>query len=126
MSRVQPTANPVAEDHPDTSPLSIHDMTVAYHRRPVLWDVDYVAPAGTLIAIVGPNGAGKITLIKAALGLVPRASGSVGFFGMPYKSERGRVAYVPQRGSVDCDFPVNAVGVVAMGLYREIGWFRPV
>lgn len=101
-------------------------MTVAYHRRPVLWDVDYVAPAGKLIAIVGPNGAGKSTLIKAALDLIPRASGSVRFFGQPYMEKRGRVAYVPQRGSVDWDFPVNAVGVVAMGLYRQIGWFRPV
>ena len=108
------------------SPVSIHDLTVAYHQRPVLWDVDYDVPNGQLVAIVGPNGAGKSTLIKAALDLVPRASGSVQIFGQPYKEVRGRVAYVPQRGSVDWDFPVNALGVVAMGLYRQIGWFRPV
>lgn len=114
------------EEHPRTSPLSIHDMTVAYHRRPVLWDFDYNAPPGRLIAIVGPNGAGKSTLIKAVLNLVPTVSGEVAFFGEPYRKQRGRVGYVPQRSSVDWDFPVNALEVVTMGLYRKIGWFRPV
>lgn len=113
-------------EHPSTAPLSIHDMTVAYHRRPVLWDIDYNAPSGRLVAIVGPNGAGKSTLIKAALELVPKASGRVQFFGQPYRAVRGRVGYVPQRESVDWDFPVNALDVVVMGLYRKIGWFRPV
>ncbi|HEY1065358.1 MAG TPA: ABC transporter ATP-binding protein, partial [Pirellulales bacterium] len=112
--------------HPATAPLSIHDMTVAYHRKPVLWDVDYDAPPGKLIAVVGPNGAGKSTLIKAALGLIPKAAGVVRFFGSAYSQVRGRVAYVPQRGSVDWDFPIDALGVVAMGLYRRIGWCRPV
>src|SRR5262245_34178904 len=126
MSQTTPTVSRLEEDHPASSPLSIHDMTVAYHRRPVLWDVDYITPPGKLVAIVGPNGAGKSTLIKAALDLIPRASGSVRYFGKPYKEERKRVAYVPQRGSVDWDFPVNALGVVAMGLYRQIGWFKPV
>ncbi|MGE3316629.1 MAG: metal ABC transporter ATP-binding protein [Planctomycetaceae bacterium] len=101
-------------------------MTVAYHRKPVLWDIDYEAPRGKLIAIVGPNGSGKTTLIKAALDLVPRASGRVEMFGDSYRNQRHRVAYVPQRGSVDWDFPVNALDVVAMGLYRQIGWCRPV
>jgi manganese/zinc/iron transport system ATP- binding protein len=114
------------QEHPSSAPLSIHDMTVAYHRRPVLWDVDYNAPSGRLVAIVGPNGAGKSTLIKAALGLVPKASGRVQFFGEPYRAARSRVGYVPQRESVDWDFPVNALDVVVMGLYRKIGWFRPV
>lgn len=107
-------------------PLSIHDMTVAYHRKPVLWDIDYDAPAGKLIAIVGPNGSGKTTFIKASLGLVPRASGEIRFFGKPYRKQRSRVGYVPQRESVDWDFPVNALDVVAMGLYRKIGWCLPV
>ena len=101
-------------------------MTVAYHRRPVVWDVDYSAPAQKLIAIVGPNGAGKTTLLKAVLDLVPTVSGRVQFFGEPYRKQRDRVAYVPQRTSVDWDFPVSALDVVAMGLYRKIGWFRPV
>ena len=90
-------------EHPVSSPLSIHDMTVAYHRKPVLWDVDYDAPDGKLIAIVGPNGAGKSTLIKASLDLVPRASGRVQIYGQPYRKQRSRVGYVPQRGSVDWD-----------------------
>lgn len=118
-----PAARP---EHPASSPLSVHDVTVAYHRKPVVWDVEYDAPLGKLIAIVGPNGAGKSTLLKACLGLVPVVSGDVRFFGQPYRASRGRVAYVPQRTSVDWDFPVSALDVVAMGLYRRIGWFRPV
>ncbi|MGD9854559.1 MAG: metal ABC transporter ATP-binding protein [Planctomycetaceae bacterium] len=101
-------------------------MTVAYHRRPVIWDIDYDAPAGRLVAVVGPNGAGKSTLIKAALDLVPKVSGEVRVFGQPYEEQRSRVAYVPQRTSVDWDFPVSAADVVTMGLYRRIGWCRPV
>ncbi|MEO1279845.1 MAG: ATP-binding cassette domain-containing protein, partial [Planctomycetota bacterium] len=101
-------------------------MTVAYQRKPVLWDVDYDAPARSLVAIVGPNGAGKSTLIKAALGLVPRATGLVEFWGEPFKRVRDRVAYVPQRESVDWTFPVSALDVVCMGRYRRVGWCRPV
>ncbi|MCA9046710.1 MAG: ABC transporter ATP-binding protein, partial [Planctomycetaceae bacterium] len=115
-----------APEHLHTCPLSIHDMTVAYQRRPVIWDIDYDAPAGQLIAIVGPNGAGKSTLVKAVLDLVPKVSGEVSVFGKPYKTQCDRVSYVPQRSSVDWDFPVSALDVAAMGLYRKIGWFRRV
>lgn len=108
------------------SPLSIRDLNVAYHSKVVVWDADFDAPAGQLVAIVGPNGAGKSTLLKAALGLVPAASGTIQFFGQPYRNERHRVAYVPQRESVDWDFPVSAADVVAMGLYRQLGWCAPV
>jgi manganese/zinc/iron transport system ATP- binding protein len=106
--------------------LEIHDMTVAYHRRPVLWDVDLEVPEGKLVGIVGPNGAGKTTLIKAALGLVPLASGKVEIYGQPYSEQRHLVGYVPQRESVDWDFPVSALDVVTMGLYGQVGWFRRV
>lgn len=123
---IGPRSTEFDTEHPSTSPLSIHDMTVAYHRKPVIWDIDYNAPSGKLVAIVGPNGAGKSTLINAALDLVPKASGQVRIFGKPYRQQRGRVGYVPQRESVDWDFPVNALDVVAMGLYRRIGWCRPV
>ncbi|MEX2139494.1 MAG: metal ABC transporter ATP-binding protein [Pirellulales bacterium] len=105
-------------------PLEIHDMTVAYHRRPVLWDIDLVVPQGQLIAIVGPNGAGKTTLIKAVLGLLPLASGKVEIFGQPYDQQRHLVGYVPQRETVDWDFPVTAFDVVLMGTYGRLGWFR--
>src|SRR5688500_12087432 len=114
------------EEHPSSAPLSIHDMTVAYHRKPVLWDVDYDAPEGKLIGIVGPNGAGKSTLIKAALDLVPKASGRVLIYGKPYRKQRHLVGYVPQRESVDWDFPVSALDVVTMGRYGKIGWCLPV
>ena len=110
----------------DAIPLSIADLTVAYDRKPVLWDVNVDLPAGSLVGVVGPNGAGKSTLIKAVLDLVPSASGRVLVFGKPYRKNRHRVGYVPQRESVDWDFPVSAVDVVAMGLYGRIGWCWPV
>lgn len=115
-----------AHDHSPGAPLSIHDMTVAYQRRPVLWDVDLDLPEGRLVALVGPNGAGKSTLLKACMGLIPRSSGEVLVYGKPFAKNRRLVGYVPQRESVDWDFPVSALDVAAMGLYREIGWFRPV
>jgi manganese/zinc/iron transport system ATP- binding protein len=106
--------------------LEVRDLNVAYGSKVVVWDADFDAPAGRLVAIVGPNGAGKSTLLKAVLELIPRASGSVRFFGRPYREMRHRVAYVPQRETVDWDFPVSAIEVVAMGLYRSIGWCLPV
>ena len=108
------------------SPLSIDDLTVAYHRKPVLWDVEFDIPPGKLVGVVGPNGAGKSTLLKAVMNLVPVASGRVRVFGAPYRQNRHRVGYVPQRESVDWDFPVDALDVVTMGLYRQIGWCLPV
>ena len=105
-------------------PLEIHDMTVAYDRKPVLWDVDLAVAKNKLIGIMGPNGAGKSTLIKAVLGLVPRASGRVDIFGKPYEKQRSLVGYVPQRESVDWDFPITAVEVVLMGRYGHIGWLK--
>jgi len=116
----------IGPEHSPTAPVSIHDMTVAYHRKPVLWDVDLDVPQGRLVGIVGPNGAGKSTLIKAALDLVPRVSGEVLIYGKPFRRQRRLVAYVPQRESVDWDFPISAVEVVMMGRYGMMGWFRPV
>jgi len=107
-----------------TTAFEIHDMTVAYHRRPVLWDIDLTLPEGKLVGIVGPNGAGKTTLIKAALGLVPLASGKVEIYGKSYREQRHLVGYVPQRESVDWDFPVTVRDVVLMGTYGRLGWFR--
>jgi manganese/zinc/iron transport system ATP- binding protein len=119
-------SNVLGAEHSEEAPLSIHDMTVAYHRKPVLWDIDLDIPEGQLVGIIGPNGAGKSTLIKAVLDLVPRASGQVLMYGKPYSQQRHLVAYVPQRESVDWDFPVSALDVVTMGLYGKLGWFRPV
>lgn len=106
------------------APLSIQNMTVAYHKKPVLEQVSLTIPEGKLIGIVGPNGAGKSTLIKAALGLIPSLSGEVKIYGKPYKEQRHLVGYVPQRESVDWDFPTNALDVVTMGRYGHLGWFR--
>jgi manganese/zinc/iron transport system ATP- binding protein len=109
-----------------TPPLSVRGLTVAYDDKPALWDLDFDAPRQGLVAIVGPNGAGKSSLIKAVLGLVPMLAGDVRVFGQKLRRARRRVAYVPQRTSVDWDFPASAEDVVAMGLYGEIGWCRPV
>ena len=121
-----PTRRASGAEHPRSTPLSVHDMTVAYHRKPVLWDIDVDVPEGKLVGIVGPNGAGKSTLIKACLDLIPKASGIVSIFGQPYSKQRKLVGYVPQRETVDWDFPVSALDLVAMGRYGKIGWFRRV
>ncbi len=104
--------------------IEVEDLTVAYGEKPVLWDVDLTVPTGVLMAIVGPNGAGKTTLIKAILNLVKTAAGQVLIHGKPYYKQRRLMAYVPQRGSVDWDFPTNVKDVVMMGRYGALGWMR--
>ena len=97
--------------------LQVEDLTVAYDIEPVLWDVDLDIPRGSLTAVIGPNGAGKSTLIKAVLKLVRTVAGEV-------RIHSERVAYVPQSGSVDWDFPATVRDVVLMGRYGHLGWFR--
>ncbi len=111
---------------PDTAnlPLEVHDLTAGYHKKPVLWGIDLKVPRGKLVGIVGPNGSGKSTLIKTIMGLVPPSSGWVKIFGKPYRENRRRVGYVPQRESVDWDFPVTVMDVVMMGRYGHVGWFK--
>ncbi|QQE73023.1 metal ABC transporter ATP-binding protein [Brevibacillus composti] len=105
-------------------PLQVRDLTVAYQKKPVLRNVNLRVPEGKLIAIVGPNGAGKSTLIKAVQGLIPAASGTAEIYGKPFAQQRKLVGYVPQRESVDWDFPTDALDVVLMGRYGRLGWFR--
>ena len=110
----------------EPAPIEVHDLTVAYQHRPVLWDIDLRFPQGELIGVVGPNGAGKSTLIKAIMGLVPLASGHVKIFGQTSRRALSAVAYVPQRESVDWDFPTTALDVVLMGRYGHLSLFgRP-
>jgi manganese/zinc/iron transport system ATP- binding protein len=104
--------------------IEVTDLTVAYGEKPVLWDVDLEVPRGSLMAIVGPNGAGKTTLIRAVLGLVRPAAGQALVHGRPYDEQRRLVGYVPQRGSVDWDFPTSVLDVVTMGRYGRLGWLR--
>lgn len=105
-------------------PLRVRDLTVAYQKKPVLRSVHVEVPEGKLIGIIGPNGAGKSTFIKAVQGLIPVASGETEIYGRPYKQQRHLVGYVPQRESVDWDFPTDALDVVLMGRYGRLGWFR--
>jgi len=104
--------------------LQVRDLSAAYRKTKVLDQVRFEVMPGTLTAIIGPNGAGKSTLLKTMLELQPALSGSVLFFGSPYSKVKSRIGYVPQRGSVDWDFPTDALDVVMMGLYGKIGWFR--
>ena len=104
--------------------IEVTDLTVAYHEKPVLWDVDLDVPPGVLMAVVGPNGAGKTTMIKSILGLIKPAAGQVLIYGKPYQEQRKLVGYVPQRGSVDWDFPTSVLDVVTMGTYGSLGWIR--
>jgi len=115
---------PTDDLHEPDLALHVEDLTVSYQRKPALWDIDLDIPPGVMAAIVGPNGAGKSTLVKAVLGLVVPVAGHVRIFGQPYRDIRRRVGYVPQRSTVDWDFPTTVLDVVTMGLYGRLGWFR--
>jgi manganese/zinc/iron transport system ATP- binding protein len=112
---------PVTPADTAASPLAIRGLTVSYGEKPAVFSVDATFPAEAMSAIIGPNGAGKSTLLKAALGVIPRVSGEVTVFGEPVEQARHRIAYVPQRASVDWDFPTTVGDVVQMGLYRRVG-----
>ena len=104
--------------------IEVTDLTIAYKDKPVLWDVDMDVPAGILMAIIGPNGAGKTTMIKSILGLIKPAAGQILVYGKTYEEQRHLVGYVPQRGSVDWDFPTSVLDVVMMGRYGALGWLK--
>ncbi|HEY2761135.1 MAG TPA: metal ABC transporter ATP-binding protein [Pirellulales bacterium] len=104
--------------------VDVHDVTVAFDRRPVLWDVDLVIEQPHLVGIVGPHGSGRSTLINAILGLVPLASGSIEVFGEPVSAVRKRIGFVPERDTVDWDFPISVLDIVMMGTYGRLGWFH--
>jgi manganese/zinc/iron transport system ATP- binding protein len=104
--------------------LEVHDLTVSYEQHPVLWNVDLSLPAGKLIGILGPNGAGKSTLIKSIMGLITPTSGYVKIFDKALPEGRSRISYVPQRESVDWNFPASVLDVVVMGTYGKLGLFR--
>lgn len=106
--------------------IQVADLTVAYQRKPVLWEISLEIPKGALVGLVGPNGAGKSTLLKAMLNMVSQVSGEITLEGASIFEQREKIAYVPQRESVDWDFPASVLDVVTMGLYRKIGWFMPV
>ena len=106
--------------------LEVHDLTVTYRKKPALWDIDFGIPGGVLCGIVGPNGAGKSTLIKSIMDLVPTSSGYSRIFGKELEEVRSRVSYVPQRESVDWEFPASALDVVLMGRYGKRGLFKRI
>lgn len=106
------------------SALQVHQLSVNYDKTPVLWDISLEVPQGKIVGIVGPNGAGKSTFIKTALGLVQPISGKIEFFGEPLGAARRRIAYVPQRESVDWDFPITVRDLVMMGRYGMLGLCR--
>jgi manganese/zinc/iron transport system ATP- binding protein len=99
--------------------IEVHNLSVAYNRIPVLWDIDFELPRGQIIGIVGPNGSGKSTLLKAIMGLVPLSSGFSKIFNKDLEAVRDRVAYVPQRETVDWNFPATVKDVVRMGRYKK-------
>jgi manganese/zinc/iron transport system ATP- binding protein len=104
--------------------LEIEQLTVNYDKTPVLWDIHLSIPAGKMVGIIGPNGAGKSTLLKVILGILRPLSGSVRFFGKTFKEMRKRIAYVPQRSSVDWSFPITALDLVLMGRYGKLGLLK--
>ena len=116
-----------SQQNPDRkAPLSIRGLTVSYGQSPAVFSVDAEFPQGAMTAIIGPNGAGKSTLLKASLGILRPLSGRVTVHGRALTDQRHRIAYVPQRASVDWDFPTMVLDVVLMGLSRDLGLLRPV
>jgi manganese/zinc/iron transport system ATP- binding protein len=107
----------------NNSIIEVHDLTVSYSNKPALWNIDFELPQGKIIGIIGPNGAGKSTLLKSIMGLLPLGSGFIKIFDQPLEQIRHRVSYIPQRGSVDWDFPANVLDVVMMGLYSTKKWY---
>lgn len=101
--------------------ISVQQLSVNYDKTPVLWDLCFEIPQGKLALVAGPNGAGKSTLIKTSLGLIKPISGQISFFNHPLRKVRARIAYVPQRESVDWDFPITVFDLVLMGLYGRQG-----
>ena len=104
--------------------LTMNQITVNYGDISVLWDITLQIPHGKIVGIIGPNGAGKTTFIKTALGLIKPISGKVEFFGKPISKVRKQIAYIPQRESVDWDFPITVKDLVLMGRYGHIGFLR--
>lgn len=107
-------------------PIEIHDLTVSYQQKPVLYGVDLEVEEGSLVGIIGPNGAGKSTLIKTMMDMIQPSGGFVRIYGGDRKKGIKRIGYVPQRESVDWDFPVTVLDVVLMGRYGHRGWIRRI
>ncbi|MFM7024019.1 MAG: metal ABC transporter ATP-binding protein [Flavobacteriales bacterium] len=104
--------------HAENPIIEVHDLTVSYNNKPVLWNVDFTLPAGQMIGIIGPNGAGKSTLLKSLMNLVPNSSGYIKLFNDDLDKVRHKISYVPQRESVDWDFPASVMDVALMGRYN--------
>lgn len=122
ISNGQRTAAPPQQN----VPLSVRGLTVSYGDKPAVFSVDATFMAGEMTAIIGPNGAGKSTLLKAALGIIKPLSGQVTAWGGSLQAARERIAYVPQRASIDWDFPTRVLDVVMMGQYRRLGLLRRI
>jgi len=103
--------------------IEVEHLTVSYNARPALLDVSVNIEADQLVGIIGPNGAGKSTFIKAVLGFVRPDLGTVRIGGTNAQNAKGQVAYVPQRGAVDWDFPITVKEVALMGRYQQIPWY---
>ncbi len=109
------------------SAVEVNQLTVSYDQTSALWDVSFCVPEGKMVGVIGPNGAGKSSLLKAMVGLVKPLSGKTLFFGEPFKKVRKRIAYIPQKGAIDWEFPITVFDVVLMGRYGHLPglkWYR--
>ena len=104
--------------------LEVTDLTVSYHGKLALQGVTLAVEKGALVGIIGPNGAGKSTFLKAVLDLIPKESGQIALSGKPFREQRERTAYVPQRNQLDWDFPIDVFGTVLLGTYPGLKPFR--
>lgn len=103
--------------------IEVTDLSVYYRNTLALDQVSVSINAGKITGIIGPNGSGKSTFLKSILGIIPAKSGTVTFFGSSLEKYRSKIAYVPQRESIDWDFPITVEEVVAMGRIRPKKWW---
>lgn len=104
--------------------IEVTHLSASYHGQEALHDINFSFDTGKLIGIIGPNGAGKSTLMKSMLGLIRRDKGEVAFAGLTLKQARKQIAYVPQRATIDWDFPIIVLDAVLLGTYPRLGIFR--
>ncbi|WP_404332036.1 metal ABC transporter ATP-binding protein [Mesobacillus maritimus] len=106
------------------SAISIKDLHVSYYGTEAIKGVSLAVEPGNLVGIIGPNGAGKSTILKAMLNLIPSDKGEVKVLGRSIKEARKKIAYVPQRNTIDWDFPITVLDVVLIGTYPHLRLFR--
>jgi ABC-type Mn2+/Zn2+ transport system ATPase subunit len=112
------------EKHSHHHRLEITSLSASYREVKALQDISFATECGRSLALIGPNGAGKSTLLKCLAGLIRPDAGRIIWRGRTLTSSSREIAYLPQRGDIDWNFPITVRGLVEMGRYPSTGWWR--